>query len=96
MQARWVPLVPQGVALADRAIAGLLGCALGSRQVEVAFGRHRQAACYTYLGMRTKWFVFSNVRFFVFFFSLVTTFELPYALLVIFQSCQIRQRKPDN
>lgn len=93
MQARWVPLVPQDVALADRAIAGLLGCALGSRQVEVAFGRHRQAACYTYLGMRTKWFVFSNV---LFFFPPVMLFELPYAVLVIFQSCQIRQRKPDN
>lgn len=94
MQARWVPLVPRDVAFGDRAVAGLLGCALGSRQVEVVFGTDRQHVTHTWVcelnGSSSQTFAF-------FFFSPpVMLFELPYALLVMFQSRQIRQRKPDN
>lgn len=60
---------------------------------EVLLRRWRKAVPYRYLLMQIESFVFSNVHFA---FSLIIFSEFPYVLLVIFQSCQIKKRKPYN
>lgn len=68
-------------------------CCESESNWKVLFRQWRKAVPYKYLLMQIKSFVFSNVHFT---FSLLIFSELPYVLLVIFQSCQIKKRKPYN
>ena len=93
-QHRWV-LSPTGATLWGRkGDYCACDCAVRARATGKAlFRRWRKAVPYKYLLMQIKSFVFSNVHFA---FSLIIFSELPYVLLAIFQSCQIKKRKPYN